>query len=72
MWQFLPTQPCEKAGCVFSANMSDFEAKAAGCTMFSKVDLSKGYLQIPANPENITKMAIATPLHSKGILTESL
>ncbi len=42
-------------------NMLDFEAKAAGCTVFSKVDLRKGYHQIPVNSADIPKRAITTP-----------
>jgi hypothetical protein len=42
-------------------NMLDFAAKAAGCKVFSKVDLRKGYHQIPVNPADIPKTAITTP-----------
>jgi hypothetical protein len=42
-------------------NMMDFAAKAAGCTVFSKVDLRKGYNQIPVNPADVPKTAITTP-----------
>lgn len=39
-------------------NMLDFVAKAAGCTVFSKIDLKKGYHQ---RGEDISKTAIGTP-----------
>jgi hypothetical protein len=42
-------------------NMLDFAAKAAGLTVFSKIDLRKGYHQIPVNPEDVQKTAITTP-----------
>ncbi len=35
-------------------NMLDFATKAAGFTVFSKIDLQKGYRQIPVNQEDIT------------------
>jgi hypothetical protein len=41
--------------------MLDFAAKAAGCTVFSKIDLRKGYHQIPVNPADVQKTAITTP-----------
>jgi hypothetical protein len=42
-------------------NMMDFVARAAGCTVFSKIDLKKGYHQIPMNPGDIPKTGITTP-----------
>ena len=33
----------------------DFVARAAGCTVFSKINLKKGYHQIPMNPGDIPK-----------------
>ena len=41
--------------------MLDFTAKAAGCTVFTKIDLRKGYHQIPVNPADVPKTAIVTP-----------
>jgi hypothetical protein len=41
--------------------MLDFAAKAAGSTVFSKIDLRKGYHQIPVNPADVQKTAITTP-----------
>jgi hypothetical protein len=43
-------------------NMLDFAAKAAGCTVFSKIDLRKGYHQILVNPADVQKTSITTPL----------
>ena len=42
-------------------NMLDFSERIAGCTIFSKVDLCKGYHQIVMSPEDIQKTAIITP-----------
>ncbi len=42
-------------------NMLDFAHVAAGCSIFSKIDLRKGYHQIPVRPDDICKTAISTP-----------
>ncbi len=36
-------------------NMLDFASHAAGCTHFSKIDLKKGYHQVPMNAADIPK-----------------
>jgi hypothetical protein len=42
-------------------NMQDLSNSLDGCSVFSKVDLVKGYHQIPVAPEDIPKTAIITP-----------
>ena len=42
-------------------NMQDVAAKLHGCTVFSKVDLVKGYHQVPVDPGDVPKTAIITP-----------
>jgi cytoskeleton-associated protein 5 len=41
--------------------MLNFASQSAGCMVFSKVDLSKGYQQIPMHWANIAETAVATP-----------
>jgi hypothetical protein len=42
-------------------NMADLAARLAGSTIFSKLDLRKGYLQVPVAAGDIHKTAIITP-----------
>jgi cleavage and polyadenylation specificity factor subunit 1 len=42
-------------------NMADLMARLDGCKLFSKLDLCKGYLQVPVAAEDVAKMAIITP-----------
>jgi transposase InsO family protein len=42
-------------------NMQDLSARLAGCRFFTKLDLQKGYLQVPVEPEDVPKTAVITP-----------
>ncbi len=42
-------------------NMMDFSSRVAGCSIFTKIDLRKGYYLIPMHPADILKTAIITP-----------
>jgi Reverse transcriptase (RNA-dependent DNA polymerase) len=42
-------------------NIGDMSAKLAGCTVFSKLDLRKGYYQVPVAVEDVEKTAVITP-----------
>jgi transposase InsO family protein len=42
-------------------HIQDFTAHLAGCTIFSKVDLVRGYHQIPVHADDIPKTAVITP-----------
>ena len=41
--------------------MLDFADRLSGCTVFSKIDLRKGYWQVPVHPDDISKTAVITP-----------
>ena len=42
-------------------NIADFTSRISGSTIFSRLDMLKGYYQIPMAPEDIPKTAIFTP-----------
>ncbi len=42
-------------------NIANLVACLNGCTVFSKLDLRKGYLQVPVAAADIAKTAIITP-----------
>jgi Reverse transcriptase (RNA-dependent DNA polymerase) len=42
-------------------NIQDMSSKLAGCTVFSKLDLRKGYYQIPVAAADIQKTVVTTP-----------
>ena len=49
------------SGQIPSPHIQDFSANLAGARVFSKIDLVKGYHQIPVAPQDIPKTAIITP-----------
>ncbi len=42
-------------------NIGDLTSRLRGCTVFSKLDLRKGYHQVPVRPEDVPKTAVITP-----------
>jgi hypothetical protein len=48
-------------------NMQDLANGLHGCTIFSKIDLVKGYHQVPIATADISKTAIITPLDCLSI-----
>jgi len=42
-------------------NLADLSARLAGCKVFSKLDLRKGYHQVPVDPADVPKTAVITP-----------
>ena len=42
-------------------NVHDLSARLHGCTVFTKLDLVKGYYQVPMNPDDIPKTCVVTP-----------
>ena len=42
-------------------NIADFTSRISGSTIFSRLDLQKGYYQIPMASEDIPKTATITP-----------
>jgi hypothetical protein len=43
------------------SKMGDLSSRLDGCRIFSKLDLQKGYLQVPVAAKDIPKTAIITP-----------
>ena len=42
-------------------NISNFTSRISGSTVFSKLDLQKGYYQVPEAPEDVQKILIISP-----------
>jgi Reverse transcriptase (RNA-dependent DNA polymerase) len=42
-------------------NIQDLTSRLHGCTVFSKIDMVKGYHQVPVAAEDVPKTAIVTP-----------
>ena len=42
-------------------NIADLTARLEGCTIFSKLDLRKGFHQIPVRVWDVPKTAVITP-----------
>ncbi|KAJ8353208.1 hypothetical protein SKAU_G00207750 [Synaphobranchus kaupii] len=42
-------------------HIQDFSAHLAGASVFSKVDLVRGYHQVPVHPQDVPKTAVITP-----------
>ena len=42
-------------------NIADLTSRLEGCTTFSKLDLRKGFHQLPVHPSDVHKTAIITP-----------
>ena len=43
-------------------NLLDFTSRINGSTVFSKLDLQKGYYQVPVSPEDVRRPLSSTPL----------
>jgi hypothetical protein len=45
-------------------NIQDLSARLGGCTIFSKLDLRKGFYQIPVQDATFTKQQLSPPSDS--------
>jgi hypothetical protein len=59
--QLSPAQQLHRSGHLPTAEHDGFFSRVAGCSIFTKIDLQKGYYQIPMHPADILKTAIITP-----------
>jgi hypothetical protein len=60
--QLPPTQQRHRSRHIPAAkHVGFFSSRVAGCSLFTKIDLRKGYYQIPMHPADILKTAIITP-----------
>ena len=50
-------------------NISDITNVLGGAKIFSKIDLTKGYHQVPIHPDDIPKTAICTPFGTEEAIT---
>ena len=55
------SQHRHQAGPLPSPHMDDLSARLSGKKVFSKLDLRKGYYQVPVSPKDIKKTAVITP-----------
>ena len=53
-------------------NIADFTSRISGSTVFSKLDLQKGYYQVPVASENIQNTAIVTPFWDVRVFEDAL
>jgi hypothetical protein len=60
LWRLLPFKFGDNQDKYPLPNMQDLSNGLHGCTVFSKIDLVKGYHQIPVATEDIPKTAIIT------------
>jgi hypothetical protein len=63
-------RPCGDYRCLNAAtvedkyplpNMGDLSSRLDGCVIFSKLDLQKGYYQVPVAAADVPKTAVITP-----------
>ena len=47
-------------------NVKDFSNKLAGCNIFSSLDLTKAYWQVPVGRSSIPKTAVCTPFSTRN------